>query len=107
MKDGKPFGIGGLWETWKDAGSREWVRTFVIITTDANELVAQIHNRMPLILAPHDYKRWLGDDPDPRDLLRPFLAEPMRMWPVSTRVNKPENNDPLIVEPVKLASAAA
>jgi putative SOS response-associated peptidase YedK len=54
---------------------------FVIITTDANELVAQIHNRMPLILAPYEYKRWLGDDPDPRDLLSPFPAEPMRMWP--------------------------
>ena len=83
MKDDKPFGIGGLWENWKDPVSGEWVRTFVIITTDANELVAQIHNRMPLILAPHEYKRWLGDDPDPRDLLRPFPAEPMRMWPIS------------------------
>jgi putative SOS response-associated peptidase YedK len=79
MKDGQPFGIGGLWENWKDPASGEWVRTFVIITTDANELVAQIHNRMSLILAPHEYKRWLGDDPDPRDLLRPFPAEPMRV----------------------------
>ena len=70
MKDDKPFGIGGLWENWKDPVSGEWVRTFVIITTDANELVAQIHNRMPLILAPHEYKRWLGDDAHPRDLLR-------------------------------------
>ena len=66
-----------------------------------------IHNRMPLILAPHEYKRWLGDDPDPRDLLRPFPAEPMRMWPISTRVNKPENDDPSIVEPIALASSAA
>ena len=70
MKDDKPFGIGGLWENWKDPASGKWVRTFVIITTDANELVAQIHNRMPLILAPHEYKRWLGDDAHPRDLLR-------------------------------------
>ncbi len=71
------------------------MRTFVIITTDANELVAQIHNRMP-VLAPHEYKRWLGDDPDPRDLLR-----------ISTRVNKPENDKPSILEPVKLVSSAA
>ena len=49
MRDGKPFGIGGLWENWKDPASDEWIRTFVVITTDANELVAQIHNRMPLI----------------------------------------------------------
>jgi putative SOS response-associated peptidase YedK len=44
---------------------------FAIITTDANELVAEIHDRMPLILAPADYARWLSDDPDPHDLLRP------------------------------------
>ena len=59
MKDGRPFGIGGLWENWKDPTSGEWIRTFAIITTDANELVAEIHDRMPLILAPTDYVRWL------------------------------------------------
>ena len=107
MKDDKPFGIGGLWENWKDPASGKWVRTFVIITTDANELVAQLHNRMPLILAPDEYKRWLGDDPDPRDLLRPFPAEPMRMWPISTRVNKPENDEPSILEPIRVSSSAA
>src|SRR6516225_1506143 len=94
MKDGSPFGIGGLWENWKDPTSGEWLRTFAIITTDANELVAEIHNRMPLILAPADYVRWLSEEPDPHDLMRPFPAEPMRMWPISTRVNKPENDDP-------------
>jgi len=46
---------------------------------------------MPLILPPDDYRRWLSDEPDPRDLMRAFPAEPMRMWPISTRVNKPEN----------------
>src|SRR6516164_8005034 len=107
MKDGRAFGIAGLWENWNDPTSGEWIRTFVVITTDANELVAQIHNRMPLILASADYARWLGDDPDPRDLLRPFPAERMRMWPISTRVNKPENDDPSIVEPIALANSAA
>jgi putative SOS response-associated peptidase YedK len=85
MKDGKPFGIGALWENWNDPASGEWIRTFVVITTDANELVAQIHNRMPLILAPSDYAR----------------------WSISTRVNKPENDDPSILEPIKLAASAA
>jgi putative SOS response-associated peptidase YedK len=98
-KDGSPFGIGGLWENWKDPTSGEWVRTFAIITTDANELVADIHDRMPLLLAPSDYTRWLRDEPDPGELMRRFPAEPMRMWPISTRVNKPENDDPSIVEP--------
>jgi putative SOS response-associated peptidase YedK len=52
MKDGSPFGIAGLWENWKDPASGEWIRTFAVITTDANELVAEIHDRMPTILAP-------------------------------------------------------
>jgi len=104
MKDGSPFGIGGLWENWKDPTSGEWVRTFAIITTDANEIVAEIHDRMPLILARTDYTRWLSDEPDPGDLMRPLQSEPMRMWPISTRVNKPENDDPSIVDQVELTA---
>ena len=100
MKDGSPFGLGGLWENWKDPTSGEWLRTFAIITTDANELVGEIHDRMPLILAPSDYARWLSDEPDPHDLMRPYPSEPMRMWPISTRVNKPENDEPSILDPV-------
>ncbi|HWY86730.1 MAG TPA: hypothetical protein VNX28_08395 [Gemmataceae bacterium] len=49
----------------------------------------------------------LSDDPDPRGLMRPFPAEPMQMWPISTRVNKPENDDPAIVEPIELTTSAA
>jgi putative SOS response-associated peptidase YedK len=55
MKDGSHFGIGGLWENWKDPTTGEWIRTFAIIKTDANELGIAIHDRMPLILAPTDY----------------------------------------------------
>ena len=61
---------------------------------------------MPLILAPDDYGRWLSDEPDPRDLMRSFPADPMRMWPISTLVNQPENDDPSIVEPVALVTLA-
>jgi putative SOS response-associated peptidase YedK len=70
-------------------------------------LVAEIHDRMPLILAPGDHVRWLRNEPDPRDLMRPFPAESLRMWPISTRVNKPENDDPSIVEPIALTTSAA
>jgi SOS response associated peptidase (SRAP) len=94
MKDGKPFGIGGIWENWRDPASGEWVRTFAVITTAANALVGQIHDRMPLILACEDYGRWLSDEPDAHELMKSVPAEAMRMWPVSTRVNKPENDDP-------------
>jgi putative SOS response-associated peptidase YedK len=103
MKDGSPFGIAGLWENWKDPAAGEWIRTFAIVTTQSNELVAAIHDRMPVILAAADYARWLGEEADPHDLMRPFPAQLMRMWPISTRVNKPENDDPSILEPVELA----
>ena len=107
MKDGAPFGLAGLWENWKDPASGEWLRTFCVLTTRANSLVRPIHNRMPLILKPADYGRWLSDEDDPRDLLKPFPLEPMTMWPVSTRVNSPKNDDPSIIEPAVEADATA
>src|ERR1700758_1516655 len=79
---------------------------FAIITTDANELVADIHDRMPVILAPDDYARWLGEESAPRDLMRPYPAELMRIWPISTRVNRPENDDAAILQPFELAASA-
>jgi putative SOS response-associated peptidase YedK len=99
MADRAPFGLGGLWENWRDPQSGAWIRTFAIITVPANELVAQIHDRMPLILHRTAYERWLGTEPDPHDLLVPFLSELMSMWPVSTRINKPENDDASLLDP--------
>ena len=78
-----------------------------MITTDANEMVADIHDRMPVILAPGDYARWLSDEPDPGELMRVFPASLMRMWPISTRVNKPENDDPSILDEIELGTEAA
>jgi putative SOS response-associated peptidase YedK len=72
-----------------------------------NELVTEIHDRMPLILASGDYARWLSEEADPSDLMRPFPAGPMRLWPISTRVNKSENDNPSIIKPVELATSAA
>ena len=80
---------------------------FATITTDANELVAEIHDPMPLVLARGDYVRWLGEEENPRGLTRPFPAGPMRIWTISTRVNKPENDDRSIVEPIELSTSAA
>jgi putative SOS response-associated peptidase YedK len=97
-RDSAPFGIAGIWENRKDP-TGQWQRTFAILTVPANDLVAQIHERMPAILRPEDYERWLGDEPDPHDALKPFPSDLLRMWPISTRVNKPENDDPSIVEP--------
>jgi putative SOS response-associated peptidase YedK len=65
-KDGSPFGIASLWENWKPPASGEWIRTFTVITTDANELAGQIHDRMPAILALGDYTRWLSENASPK-----------------------------------------
>jgi len=107
MKDGSPFGIAGIWENWKEPSSGEWIRTFAIITTDANGLVADIHDRMPVILQPAGYVRWLSEKEGPREMMWPFPSEAMRMWPISTRVNKPENDDPSILDEIKLGVDAA
>jgi putative SOS response-associated peptidase YedK len=72
-----------------------------------NDLLADIHDRMPVILPPSDCIRWLSEEADPRDLLRPFPSEAIRMWPISTRVNKPENDDPSILDPIELATDVA
>jgi putative SOS response-associated peptidase YedK len=106
MKDGSPFGLAGLWENWKDPSTGEWVRTFAVLTTAANELVAGIHDRMPLILRREDFDRWLGIEPDPSDLLRPFAPDAMTMWPISTRVNSPRSDDADLLTPMPAESSA-
>jgi len=99
MKSGKPFALAGIWGNWQKPGSDEWVRSFAIITTTANELVSDIHERMPVIIPPESYDRWLSSvEPDPRDLLVAFPASLMTMWPISTRVNKPDNDGPAILD---------
>jgi putative SOS response-associated peptidase YedK len=98
MKDGSPFGLAGLWENWRDPNTDEWERIFTVITVPSNDLVGQIHNRMPAILKPESYERCLGRETDPHDLLITYPSEPMTMWPISTRVNKPENDDPSILD---------
>lgn len=72
-----------------------------LITVLSNELVGQIHDRMPAILEPTGYDRWLGPEPDPRDLLITYPSEPMTMWPISTRVNTPDNDDPSLLNRVE------
>jgi hypothetical protein len=76
-------------------------------TQPANQLRHRTGCERPNATDPHteDYVHWLGDEPDPADLMRPFRAELMRMWPISTRVNKPENDDPSIVEPIEPAAS--
>jgi putative SOS response-associated peptidase YedK len=99
----KPFAMAGVWEHWRGAED-EVIESCAIITTDANDRVGKIHDRMPVILAAKDYKQWL--DPNMRDvetlgaMLKPFPAGRMATYPVSTRVNSPGNNSPDCLTPL-------
>jgi putative SOS response-associated peptidase YedK len=101
LQDDQPFAFAGLWERWSRGDSP--IDSCTIVTTDANEVVGSIHDRMPVILSPADYGLWL--DPDVQDskkleqLLVPYTGEAMAAWPVSTRVNNPKADDPRCVEP--------
>lgn len=97
LRKGEPFAFAGLWDAWKDPKTSEWLQTFAIITTEANELTGQVHDRMPVILHPRDYDRWLergeGHQP-PVDLLRPYEAEEMAAAPANPLVGDVRNNGP-------------
>jgi putative SOS response-associated peptidase YedK len=103
MKDGSPYAFAGLWERWRDPATREPLETFTVITTDPNEVVEPMHNRMPVIIQPKDYDRWLTPgDPQrpPVDLLRPFPADRMNAWKVGRKVGNVKNDTPDCIEPM-------
>jgi putative SOS response-associated peptidase YedK len=93
--------MAGLWESWKDRTSGEVIESFTIITTDANALAAPIHDRMPVIIDPNDFDTWLSTPSPPEHLLRPYPAEAMESYPVSTWVNSPAHDDPRCIERVE------
>ena len=105
MATGKAFAFAGIWDGWKDAQGY-WLQSFAIVTTEANELMARIHSRMPVILRPSDYDRWLDREETERppiDLLRPFNAEEMEMREANPKVNNSRNNGPEMLERVLVA----
>jgi putative SOS response-associated peptidase YedK len=94
------FSFAGLWDEWTDKGTGEVLHTFTIITTEANELVRPIHDRMPVILSPEAEELWLDENEsqdDLLDLLRPYEAGEMKAYPVSSLVNSPHNNSPEVL----------
>ena len=103
LKNDEMFAFAGLWEKWKDKNTGQVLRTYTVLTTDPNELMEPIHNRMPLIIPPKDYERWMAPtDPAhlPVDLLRPYPAEEMKAWKVGKAVGNTRNNDASLVEPL-------
>jgi putative SOS response-associated peptidase YedK len=97
MKDASPFVFAGLWDGWQNPDTKEWLRSCVIITGEPNELVGQIHNRMPVILPPETHEQWLSGESG-KEILRSFPAQEMAARRISQRINKPENNDPNVLE---------
>jgi putative SOS response-associated peptidase YedK len=93
-----PFAFAGLWDYWKQPEAR-YLESFAIVTTEPNELVSTIHDRLALILKPRDYDRWLTSDDkeDPRlplDLLYPLDSDEMKMVPANPAVGNWRNNGP-------------
>jgi putative SOS response-associated peptidase YedK len=101
---GEPLALAGLWSSWRDPESRERVRTCTIVTGEPNELVAGLHDRMPIVLPRAAWDAWLdpsnADSDALRGLLVPIGSEMMAEHPVSTLVNKVANNVPELVEPL-------
>lgn len=102
MKDGEPFAVAGLWEVWEGVGGL--LETCTLLTTEANEILAPYHDRMPVILRPEDYDLWLDADVRRSEsllsLLRPYSGEAMSTYAVSPAVNSPSNDSARCVEPV-------
>ena len=101
--DGEPLALAGLWAVWRDPESAERLYTCSILTTDANDLVARIHDRMPVILDAADWDAWLGEQTPPealQSLLRPAPAELLDAYAVSPAVNNVRNEGPELLNPL-------
>ncbi len=100
LRDGEPMALAGLWEGWKrpDGG---WLRTYAIVTTEANPKMSALHQRMPVILGRDDWNAWLGEreanDEALMALLRPCPDDWLRAWPVDKRVNRVGENDAAVL----------
>jgi putative SOS response-associated peptidase YedK len=101
--DDQPFAFAGLWENWKTP-SGDVRDTVTIITTEANEVVADVHDRMPVILERNDEQTWLnGDDHETlQGVLDPYTADELRAYSISKRVNNPANDSPEVIEEIDI-----
>lgn len=103
MRDGQPFAFAGLWSRWQGREG-EQIDSYTILTTEPNDLVRPIHDRMPVILARRDYEVWLDpkiqDAEKLRPLLRPSPSDDLIADPVDTLVNSPASDDPRCIKPL-------
>ncbi|MCQ4158941.1 SOS response-associated peptidase [Roseomonas sp. GC11] len=108
LRSGAPMALAGLWEGWQQPDG-SWLRSFTIITTEANAKQALVHHRMPVILPREAWALWLGEEAgdawsDALALLRPSPAEELACWPVAARVGKFAENDAGLIARDPLAS---
>ena len=98
-------GTAGLWDEWKDRQSGETIRSCTMIITEPNKFVAEVHNRMPVLLRPDQFEAWL-DGSAGKEMLVPAAEDMLNKVPVSQRVNssRAPNDDPTLIEPVALAA---
>jgi putative SOS response-associated peptidase YedK len=105
MHDDRPFAFAGLWEHW-EGDENSYVESCALLTTEPNDLMEPIHNRMPVILSPEHYDQWLDPSEQSGDtltpLLRPFPSNEMVAYAVSTHVNSPTNDDPTCIQRAEL-----
>ena len=105
LKDHHPYAFAGLWDTWISPEG-DPIKTACILTTSPNQTVKAVHDRMPVILDPADFQIWLdpreGKPEDFQHLMKPYPAELMVSYSVSTYVNSPKNNSPQCIQPGNL-----
>jgi putative SOS response-associated peptidase YedK len=108
VDNGEVFAFAGLWDELKNP-TGEVIKSCTILTTVANSLVAEIHDRMPVVLAPDKYSVWLNEE-SPLEtvlaMLQPYDAKAMRCYPVSTRLNNSQNEGPECATPIEIETPA-
>lgn len=102
--EGTPLAFAGVWENWLDKSTGEWLRSVAIVTTEASEALRSLHDRMPVVVAPEHFARWLGEEPASPEQLKALClpdARAFQVWPVSPRMNRADVEDAAILERVE------
>jgi putative SOS response-associated peptidase YedK len=106
--DRGPLALAGLWENWLDESTGEWLRSVTIVTTEANDTLRALHDRMPVVLEQQHFAAWLGEQPTSPDALKAQLvpsSQAFELWPVDPRMNRTVVEDADILRPVVLPHA--
>jgi putative SOS response-associated peptidase YedK len=105
-RDGSPLlTVAGLWDQWKNKETGERIKSCAMIISDPNDLVAEVHDRMPALLLPDQFEHWLSGNMGVEEL-KPISNDYLQRWAVSKRVNssKADKDDASLIEPIKLAA---